>query len=51
MGREGYLNGKLMKKKNTFTDFIACADYLVEHKQRTGGATGACALPHSHGDG
>src|SRR5262249_32677260 len=32
MGRQWYLNGKLMKKKNTFTDFIACADYLVEHK-------------------
>ena len=28
----GISNGKLMKKKNTFTDFIACADYLVEHK-------------------
>jgi oligopeptidase B len=32
MGRQWYLDGKLMKKKNTFTDFIACADYLVEHK-------------------
>jgi oligopeptidase B len=29
MGRPWYLNGKLMKKKNTFTDFIACADHLV----------------------
>lgn len=32
MGRQWYLDGKLMKKKNTFTDFIACADHLVrEH--------------------
>ena len=29
MGRNWYLDGKLMHKKNTFTDFIACADYLV----------------------
>ncbi|MCB8946041.1 MAG: S9 family peptidase [Ardenticatenaceae bacterium] len=28
---EGWRNdGKLLKKKNTFTDFIACADHLVE---------------------
>ncbi|XP_047330026.1 protease 2 [Impatiens glandulifera] len=32
MGREWYENGKLLKKKNTFTDFIACAEYLVENK-------------------
>ncbi|HUQ66862.1 MAG TPA: S9 family peptidase [Flavitalea sp.] len=32
MGREWYENGKLMKKKNTFTDFIAAAEYLVNHK-------------------
>ncbi len=32
MGRQWYLNGKLMKKKNTFTDFIACADHLVKEK-------------------
>jgi oligopeptidase B len=29
LGRQWYLDGKLMKKKNTFTDFIACADELV----------------------
>lgn len=29
MGRPWYDNGKLLHKKNTFTDFIACADYLV----------------------
>jgi oligopeptidase B len=32
MGRNWYLDGKLMHKKNTFTDFIACADYLVNEK-------------------
>ena len=32
LGRQWYLNGKLMKKKNTFTDFIACADHLVKEK-------------------
>ncbi|VFQ86339.1 unnamed protein product [Cuscuta campestris] len=30
MGRPWYENGKLLKKKNTFTDFIACAEYLIE---------------------
>ncbi len=30
MGRYWYEEGKLLKKKNTFTDFIDCADYLVE---------------------
>ncbi len=32
MGREWYENGKMFKKKNTFTDFIACAEYLVAQK-------------------
>ncbi|KAJ9691732.1 hypothetical protein PVL29_013808 [Vitis rotundifolia] len=32
MGRQWYENGKLLKKKNTFTDFIACAEYLIEMK-------------------
>ena len=30
MGREWYDNGKLFKKKNSFTDFISCADFLVD---------------------
>src|SRR3989344_1096711 len=29
LGREWYEEGKLLKKKNTFTDFIACAEYLI----------------------
>ncbi|HSF19769.1 MAG TPA: S9 family peptidase [Vicinamibacteria bacterium] len=30
MGREWYERGKLLDKKNTFTDFIDCAKFLVE---------------------
>jgi len=29
MGRAWYEDGKLLKKKNTFTDFIACAEHLA----------------------
>lgn len=29
LGREWYEDGKLLNKKNTFTDFIACAEHLV----------------------
>jgi oligopeptidase B len=29
MGRQWYEGGKLLHKKNTFTDFIACAEHLV----------------------
>ncbi|MEK7406907.1 MAG: S9 family peptidase, partial [Acidobacteriota bacterium] len=32
MGRQWYEDGKLLKKKNTFTDFIACAEHLVREK-------------------
>lgn len=32
MGRHWYEDGKLLKKKNTFTDFIDCADFLVAQK-------------------
>lgn len=32
LGKEWYEDGKLLKKKNTFTDFIACAEYLIEEK-------------------
>ena len=30
MGRSWYEDGKYLNKKNTFTDFIACAEYLVK---------------------
>jgi len=29
LGREWYENGKLLKKKNTFTDFIDCSKFLI----------------------
>ncbi|XP_071705643.1 uncharacterized protein [Rutidosis leptorrhynchoides] len=32
MGRKWYENGKYLQKKNTFTDFIDCAEYLIEKK-------------------
>jgi oligopeptidase B len=32
LGREWYENGKLLKKMNTFTDFVACSKYLIEQK-------------------
>jgi oligopeptidase B len=32
MGRYWYEGGKMMKKKNTFTDFIDCAEYLLVNK-------------------
>ena len=32
MGRQWYEDGKLLKKKNTFADFIACAEYMVDQK-------------------
>jgi len=32
MGRQWYEDGKLMKKKNTFSDFIACGRFLVAQK-------------------
>jgi oligopeptidase B len=35
MGRSWYENGKMLRKRNTFTDFIACARHLVD--------TGWCA--------
>jgi oligopeptidase B len=35
MGRLWYEDGKMMKKKNTFTDFIDCAQYLVDQQYTT----------------
>jgi oligopeptidase B len=32
MGRKWYEDGKFLQKKNTFTDFIACAEYLIGEK-------------------
>lgn len=32
MGRQWYENGKFLHKKNTFTDYIDCAEYLLKEK-------------------
>ena len=32
MGRAWYENGKMLNKRNTFTDFIACAEHLISEK-------------------
>ena len=32
LGREWYEDGKMLQKKNTFTDFIDCSKYLIENK-------------------
>ncbi|MBB6610947.1 S9 family peptidase [Pontibacter sp. Tf4] len=32
MGRQWYEDGKMLKKKNTFTDFIDASEYLIEQK-------------------
>lgn len=37
LGRQWYEDGKLMKKKNTFTDFIACGEYLIDQKYTSNG--------------
>ena len=51
MGRDWYEDGKLLKKKNTFYDFIDCAKYLVdtkftssEHIYATGGSAGGLLM-------
>lgn len=51
MGRDWYENGKLLKKKNTFTDFIDCGEYLVEkgytspaHMYAYGGSAGGLLM-------
>lgn len=32
LGRQWYEDGKLLRKKNTFTDFIDCSKYVIEQK-------------------
>ncbi|WP_460774938.1 S9 family peptidase [Microbacterium sp. GXF7504] len=35
MGRQWYEDGKLLHKRNTFTDFVDCAQHLVDHGYTT----------------
>jgi oligopeptidase B len=51
MGRHWYEDGKMMKKKNTFTDFIDCGEFLVkekytskEHLYTQGGSAGGLLM-------
>lgn len=37
MGRWWYEDGKLLKKKNTFTDFIDCAEFLIKEGYTSSG--------------
>ncbi|NNK76267.1 MAG: S9 family peptidase [Maribacter sp.] len=36
LGRQWYEDGKLLKKKNTFTDFIDCSKHLIENGYTSG---------------
>lgn len=47
LGRGWYEDGKLLNKINTFTDFIACADYLTEEQFTS--ADKLCAMGGSAG--
>ncbi len=51
LGRQWYDNGKLLHKKNTFTDFIACSNFLIEegytsakHHYAMGGSAGGLLI-------
>ncbi|MDF2158095.1 S9 family peptidase [Algoriphagus sp. CAU 1675] len=51
LGRHWYEEGKLLKKRNTFTDFISCADYLIQenytcpsHLYAMGGSAGGLLM-------
>lgn len=51
MGRYWYEEGKMLKKKNTFSDFIACAEHVIQekyvHKQKLfamGGSAGGLTV-------
>nr|WP_287935391.1 S9 family peptidase [Algoriphagus sp.] len=51
MGRHWYEEGKMLKKKNTFTDFISCAEHLIAqnytsppHLYAMGGSAGGLLM-------
>ncbi|MCU0569092.1 MAG: S9 family peptidase [Oculatellaceae cyanobacterium Prado106] len=51
MGRKWYEDGKFLHKKNTFTDFIACAEFLIkeqwtspQHLAISGGSAGGLLM-------
>jgi oligopeptidase B len=51
LGREWYEDGKMFKKKNTFTDFVDCSKYLIDnnytspkHLYAMGGSAGGLLM-------
>lgn len=51
LGREWYENGKLLKKKNTFSDFVDCSKFVIaekytspEHLYAEGGSAGGLLM-------
>ncbi|QYJ67606.1 S9 family peptidase [Flavobacterium litorale] len=51
LGREWYEDGKLLKKKNTFTDFIDCSEFVIaegytskDHLYAEGGSAGGLLM-------
>ncbi|AYN68278.1 S9 family peptidase [Euzebyella marina] len=51
LGRQWYENGKLLKKMNTFTDFVDCSQYLIsegytsnQHLYAMGGSAGGLLM-------
>ncbi|NRB58938.1 MAG: S9 family peptidase [Winogradskyella sp.] len=51
LGRDWYNDGKLLNKKNTFTDFVACSKYLIsmeytsaKHLYAMGGSAGGLLM-------
>ena len=51
LGRQWYEDGRLLNKKNTFTDFIACSDHLIneqytssKHLYAMGGSAGGLLM-------
>ena len=49
MGEQWREDGRMMKKKNTFTDFVDCAKYVIAEKWTSparlvieGGSAGGC---------
>lgn len=51
LGRNWYEDGKLLKKKNTFTDFIDCSEYVIaqgytspQHLYAEGGSAGGLLM-------
>lgn len=47
LGRAWYENGKMLNKKNTFTDFISCGEYLIQENYTS--ANKLCAMGGSAG--